>query len=461
MSLEMLTKKLAQLGQETKNSVQKMSESYQMNTKLSEQKRVQQRLLAGLGELALEFFGENPPEGMEEQIKAIRATSEEIARLEETIQKMKGIRVCPGCGREVQDQAIFCSCCGEKLPEQEVKAEPVEEAAEPAEDDAVCGACEGAPEAADGEACCCAAQDEETADVSDCCCGAEDSENAAEETCCCGSKDGENAAEETCCGGKDSESAAEETCCCGGKDGENAADEACCCENSDGEVTEEAQAAQAQMYPENEDAAVQAKENAEKLRRELQEAGAELGDFVNGAADKAKVLVGSVADKAGAFVKGFSSRLTKENIEAAVGTAREEARKRAAESKEVVAGAIAGARKAAAEAAEQRSKAAEAAAEAVEETVEEAVKTAETAEQAVEETVEEAVEAAVTAAEEIAGEAVETAEAVEETVKDVAETAAQVAEETVKEAVETAEAAAEVVEETAEAAAEVTEKPAE
>ncbi|MDO4475691.1 MAG: hypothetical protein Q4B59_02780 [Lachnospiraceae bacterium] len=432
MSLEMLTKKLAQLGQETKNSVQKMSESYQMNTKLSEQKRVQQRLLAGLGELALEFFGENPPEGMEEQIKAIRATSEEIARLEETIQKMKGIRVCPGCGREVQDQAIFCSCCGEKLPEQEVKAEPVEEAAEPAEDDAVCGACEGAPEAADGEACCCAAQDEETADVSDCCCGAEDSENAAEETCCCG-----------------------------GKDGENAADEACCCENSDGEVTEEAQAAQAQMYPENEDAAVQAKENAEKLRRELQEAGAELGDFVNGAADKAKVLVGSVADKAGAFVKGFSSRLTKENIEAAVGTAREEARKRAAESKEVVAGAIAGARKAAAEAAEQRSKAAEAAAEAVEETVEEAVKTAETAEQAVEETVEEAVEAAVTAAEEIAGEAVETAEAVEETVKDVAETAAQVAEETVKEAVETAEAAAEVVEETAEAAAEVTEKPAE
>ena len=50
MGFESLGKKLAQLGQDTKSSVQKMSESYQMNSRIADEKKNLEQLLAQIGE---------------------------------------------------------------------------------------------------------------------------------------------------------------------------------------------------------------------------------------------------------------------------------------------------------------------------------------------------------------------------------------------------------------------------
>ena len=86
MALENLGKKLAQLGQDTKASVQKMSESYSLNSKIGEEKRALEQLFAQIGEAVFEKAGEEGIpglEGLEEKFGAVKAAKEAIAGLEE------------------------------------------------------------------------------------------------------------------------------------------------------------------------------------------------------------------------------------------------------------------------------------------------------------------------------------------------------------------------------------------
>ena len=127
MALENLGKKLAQLGQDTKASVQKMSESYSLNSKIGEEKRALEQLFAQIGEAVFEKAGEEGIpglEGLEEKFGAVKAAKEAIAGLEEQVQKLKGVPTCPECGKEAMKGEKFCSACGAKLPEVE---EPVEQ----------------------------------------------------------------------------------------------------------------------------------------------------------------------------------------------------------------------------------------------------------------------------------------------------------------------------------------------
>ena len=117
MAFESLGKKIAQLGQDTMNSVQKMSESYQINSRLNDEKRALEKMYAQIGQALVERFKDNVPEGFEDQFEALSTVKEAIADLEEQLQKNKGVVTCPSCGREAQKGERYCSACGTKLPE--------------------------------------------------------------------------------------------------------------------------------------------------------------------------------------------------------------------------------------------------------------------------------------------------------------------------------------------------------
>ncbi len=79
-----------------------------------------------IGKLYVEKFGENPDADFAEAIEAIKASKEKIEQTKQEIAKIRSRYNCPACGEPFKNGAVFCSKCGEKLPEivEEVPAIP-------------------------------------------------------------------------------------------------------------------------------------------------------------------------------------------------------------------------------------------------------------------------------------------------------------------------------------------------
>ena len=76
MGLESLGKKIAQLGQDTRSSVQKMGNVISINSKIAEETDKLNGLLAQIGSAAVEKFQDNPPEGLEEVFEQVKAAKD-------------------------------------------------------------------------------------------------------------------------------------------------------------------------------------------------------------------------------------------------------------------------------------------------------------------------------------------------------------------------------------------------
>lgn len=119
MGFEQLGKKLMRLGQDTKSGVQKMGESYQINSKISDAKKALDQYYRAIGEKVYQDNSETPLEGMEEEFAAVKEALDNIAEYTEQLNKVKGVTYCPECGKEAARGEKFCSDCGAKLPENQ------------------------------------------------------------------------------------------------------------------------------------------------------------------------------------------------------------------------------------------------------------------------------------------------------------------------------------------------------
>lgn len=121
MGFEQLGKKLMNLGQDAKSGVQKVGETYQVNNKLNDEKRALTKLYAAIGKHIYHGNEQTPLEGLEDEFAAVKSTQENIRQLTEQLNRLKGIVVCPECGREASRNEKFCAGCGSKLPEAEMR----------------------------------------------------------------------------------------------------------------------------------------------------------------------------------------------------------------------------------------------------------------------------------------------------------------------------------------------------
>ena len=124
MAFSDLGKKLARLGQDTKNGVQKMSDSVSINNRISAEKKSLGRLYAVIGEAVYQASPDEPREGLEDEWAAVKVAFANIEAFTQQLNSVKGIVYCPGCGRPASKGDKFCAKCGTKivLPDDTTRA---------------------------------------------------------------------------------------------------------------------------------------------------------------------------------------------------------------------------------------------------------------------------------------------------------------------------------------------------
>ena len=196
MDFEELVKKLKKFSQDTMTEVQKMNEVRQLNGKISDEKKLLNRLYLEMGQKLYDTYKdvELPLEEFDSDFRKIRERYVAIDLLQEKIRNVKGVVLCPCCNMEVAAGDRYCTNCGNKMPETVKLEETTDEDAVEVESTVV------EPEAAEAET--------ESADKAEETCEAAKQTIAEDETTSEEETEAAEAAEEAVC------EAAEETGAC-------------------------------------------------------------------------------------------------------------------------------------------------------------------------------------------------------------------------------------------------------
>lgn len=180
MDFEELGKKLKKFSQDTMTEVQKMNEVRQLNGKISDEKKLLNRLYLEMGQKLYDTYKdvELPLEEFDSDFRKIRERYVAIDLLQEKIRNVKGVVLCPCCNMEVAAGDRYCTNCGNKMPETVKLEETTDEDAVEVESTVV----EPEAESEEGES-----EEGESEKAED---AVEQTESAAEEAVC-------EAAEET------------------------------------------------------------------------------------------------------------------------------------------------------------------------------------------------------------------------------------------------------------------------
>ena len=119
MDFEELGKKLKKFSQDTVTEVQKMNEVRQLNRKISDEKKLLNRLYLEMGQKLYDTYKdvELPLEEFDSDFRKIRERYVAIDLLQEKIRNVKGVVLCPCCNMEVAAGDRYCTNCGNKMPE--------------------------------------------------------------------------------------------------------------------------------------------------------------------------------------------------------------------------------------------------------------------------------------------------------------------------------------------------------
>lgn len=119
MDFEELGKKLKKFSQDTVTEVQKMNEVRQLNGKISDEKKLLNRLYLEMGQKLYDTYKdvELPLEEFDSDFRKIRECYVAIDLLQEKIRNVKGVVLCPCCNMEVAAGDRYCTNCGNKMPE--------------------------------------------------------------------------------------------------------------------------------------------------------------------------------------------------------------------------------------------------------------------------------------------------------------------------------------------------------
>lgn len=134
---------LSNTGKDVAKKAKELAEVASLNSQVSAQEESINKVFLEIGKMVYEKKEEWTSPEMAEKFGTVDAAYAEIARLKKEIMTVKGVKQCPKCGAEVQNDSAFCPSCGTAIPKEEPQAaEPVQEEA-PAEEEAA------APQAAE------------------------------------------------------------------------------------------------------------------------------------------------------------------------------------------------------------------------------------------------------------------------------------------------------------------------
>ena len=116
MDLSKLGQDLKELGQGVASKIQKSMEISNVEGKVKEAAKKLEQSYAELGKEAFAACSDCPIEGLEDSFAAVKASIDNLDELTAQLQRIKGTKACPNCGREFPLDENFCSSCGAQLP---------------------------------------------------------------------------------------------------------------------------------------------------------------------------------------------------------------------------------------------------------------------------------------------------------------------------------------------------------
>ena len=123
---------LSTVGKEVSQKATDVSAIAKATLQMKEKEKQLQNTLKALGTVLYTQKKDVAEELFPELTELIQILDEELTELKEHVSALKGKKACPGCGKDVADDAKFCSNCGAEMPaakteEVVVAAEEVEE----------------------------------------------------------------------------------------------------------------------------------------------------------------------------------------------------------------------------------------------------------------------------------------------------------------------------------------------
>ena len=109
--------KLTQTSQSAVQKTKDMAETLRLSNLISEKEKRCGELYQEIGRRWYEQLSGEAPEPFRAEAAEVRALLAELDGLRESVRQLKGVQVCPACGKEQPYGAAFCNGCGGKLPD--------------------------------------------------------------------------------------------------------------------------------------------------------------------------------------------------------------------------------------------------------------------------------------------------------------------------------------------------------
>ena len=107
---------LSTVGKEVSQKATDVSAIAKATLQMKEKEKQLQNTLKALGTVLYTQKKEVAEELFPELTELIQILDEELTELKEHVAALKGKKTCPGCGKDVTDDAKFCSNCGTEMP---------------------------------------------------------------------------------------------------------------------------------------------------------------------------------------------------------------------------------------------------------------------------------------------------------------------------------------------------------
>lgn len=126
-------KNISTKSKELSHKAKAMSEKSSLNSIIKGEESKIDFQYKAIGKLYFEKYNEDPDSDFADSINIIKSSIEKIEQTKEEIAKITSQFNCPGCGAPFKNGAVFCSKCGEKLPEKRPDPEQLPKGAQKCE----------------------------------------------------------------------------------------------------------------------------------------------------------------------------------------------------------------------------------------------------------------------------------------------------------------------------------------
>ena len=118
-----IKKKVSDSTHSAVKATKELAETARLNSQIADEQRKIGSLYAQIGKLYFDKYGTDSEAPFGELCAGIAEANEQIAKLQLSIQLVKGIKRCASCGADVPLAAVFCGKCGSAVAAPSIPAD--------------------------------------------------------------------------------------------------------------------------------------------------------------------------------------------------------------------------------------------------------------------------------------------------------------------------------------------------